>query len=578
LTSRDGRQTVVAATLGADADQTASSKAIITALHGLPGVVIGGSDVAGYQTGQQATKDLGIAEALAFPLLAILALLIFRGLATLLPLLVGGLSVLSTFLILRLVNEVLPLSTFALNLVIGLGLGLAVDYSLFLVARFREQLAAGDDVHAAVRTTVVTTGRTIIFSAVTVAAALACLTVFPQRFLVSMGIGGAVVALVAASAALLVLPAAFTLLGTRVARTVHGDDPDGPWYRLAAAVMRRPALVATATIVILVVLASPAPGVHWSGIDASVLPHSQSASVAQSDITRDFPGLSGAAPTLVVATADPSAGTALRAYATDLAAVPTVTSVSAPTRLAGDIWELTVADPADPISAAGQHVLSRLEAVVAPAPVLFGGPAADFHDQGAAIESRIPLALGLLIAITLIVLWIMTGSVVLPVKALLMNALTTAAATGILVFVFQHGRLSGLLSYTTQHGIEETDFVVLAALVFALSTDYGVFLLSRIKEVHDTGADDRQAIATGMQRTGRLITSASVLLAVAIGAFSTSKLLFLKEVGVGTAAAVLLDAFVVRALLVPSLMALLGPANWWSPGPLRRLFARIHVG
>jgi RND superfamily putative drug exporter len=211
-------------------------------------------------------------------------------------------------------------------------------------------------------------------------------------------------------------------------------------------------------------------------------------------------------------------------------------------------------------------------------PVAVGGQAADFHDQRAAIANALPFALAALAGVTLVILWLMTGSVVLPIKALVMNGLTAAAATGLLVFVFQDGRLTGPLGYTSQGGIEQTDFIVLAALVFALATDYGVFLLTRIKEARDGGLSDREAVAAGLERTGRLVTAAAILLAVAIGAFATSKVVFLKEVGLGTAAAVLIDAFVVRALLVPALMGLLGSWNWWSPGPLRRLHRRLGIG
>ena len=222
--------------------------------------------------------------------------------------------------------------------------------------------------------------------------------------------------------------------------------------------------------------------------------------------------------------------------------------------------------------------MQDVRALRAPAAVAVGGQAAEFHDQRAAIADSLPVALAVLAMTTLLILWLMTGSVVLPVKALVMNALTTAAATGLLVYVFQDGRLTGPLAYTSQGGIEQTDFLVLAALVFALSTDYGVLLLGRIKEARDKGLGDREAVASGLEHTGRLVTAAAILLAVAIGAFATSKVVFLKEVGLGTAAAVLIDAFIVRAALVPSLMVLLGWRNWWSPAPLRRLHARLGIG
>jgi uncharacterized membrane protein YdfJ with MMPL/SSD domain len=244
-------------------------------------------------------------------------------------------------------------------------------------------------------------------------------------------------------------------------------------------------------------------------------------------------------------------------------------------QLAPGTWEITLDSRADPISAAAQKAVAAVRATPSPVPVLVGGAAADFADQGASIAASLPAAIAILVVVTVLVLWLMTGSVILPVKTLLMNALTAAAATGLLVFVFGHGRLTGLLGYHSQGGIEETDFMILAALAFALSTDYGVFLLARISEARQPGVPERQAIAAGMQRTGRLITFASILLAVALGAFATSKLVFLKEVGVGTAVAVLIDAFIVRALLVPSLMAMLGRWNWWAPAWLVRVHRRI---
>ncbi len=581
LVATDGSSSLVVATLRAAPDPNTVVSNIETALHGRPDVLLGGADVAGVQLGKQAQADLGFAEAIAFPLLAILAFFIFRGVAALLPIAVGGMAVLATFLVLRLVNMALPLSIFALNLVIGLGLGLAVDYSLFLVWRFREEMRQDASTERALRVTMATTGRTILFSASTVAAALAALTVFPQRFLVSMGLGGAVVALVAAASALLIVPSLLVLLSRRISRA-RPPKPEGGWYRLANGVMRRPVLVAAGTTVLLLAIASPALGVRWSGIDATVLPTSQSARVVSDTVARDFPPANDANAILVVASAPASARPALASYAGRLAELPGIApgiaQASGPVALAPGTWEITLVGPADPISAAGQQAVTAVRALPAPVPVLVGGSAADFADQGTTIAATLPLAIAILVIVTVVVLWLMTGSVILPFKTLLMNALTAAAATGVLVFIFQDGRLTGPLAYTSQGGIEETDFLILAALAFALSTDYGVFLLSRISEARRPGVPEREAIAAGMQRTGRLITSASILLAVAIGAFATSKLVFLKEVGVGVAAAVLIDAFIVRSLLVPSLMALLGRWNWWAPAPLARLHQRLGLG
>ena len=578
LVSTDGRTSVVAVTLRSGTSTDTGVSQVQAALRGRRDVTLGGGDVAGKQVGEQALADLGFAEALAFPLLAILAVLIFRGVAALLPLAAGGLSVLATFAVLRAINAVVSLSVFALNLVVAVGLGLAVDYSLFLVWRFREELGRGADVPQALRITMRSTGRTVVFSALTVAVAMASLIVFPQRFLVSMGLGGAVVALVSAASALLITPALLVLLAPRVGKTRPAANGHGRWYRLARLVMRRPWLVAIATAGLLLLVASPTPGVRWSGIDATVLPHSKSARVVQDAVAREFPGLHAGQTIEVVALAPRAARGALERYAARLRALPGIATVSTPVTVGPGTWSMAAASPSDAISLAGQRVVNEIRATPAPARVLIGGPAADFADLQSSIANTVPLALAILVLVTTLVLWLMTGSVILPVKTLVMNLLTAAAATGILVFIFQQGRLTGPLAYTSQRGIEETDFLILVTVVFALSTDYGVFLLSRIKEARDQGAGDREAVAIGLERTGPLVTAASLMLAVAIGAFATAKVVFLKEVGVGTACAVLIDAFIIRTLLVPALMALLGRRNWWSPTPLTRLHSRLPLG
>jgi len=576
LVSRDGRSSLIAVTLRAAPDPNAVVSSIETALHGRREVVLGGSDVAGKEISAQASKDLGFAELLAFPLLAIIAWLIFRGVAAVLPIAVGGVSVLGSFVILRLVNEVVSLSSFALNLVIGLGLGLAVDYSLLLVWRFREELSTGADVRSALLTTLHTAGRTITFSAATVAAAMLTLTLFPQRFLISMGIGGAATALVSCAAALLVVPALLVLLAGRIGRVKPAPEGTGRWYRLAHLVMRRPGLVAAGTALVLLVIASPTLRVRWAGVDATDLPSGQSARVVSDALAREFPAQE-LNPITLAARAPASAGPQLDSYSHRLGTLPGVTGVQPPRYLGSHIWQIRLGAAGDPISSAAQRTIAQIRALPAPAPLLVGGSAASFVDQQASIASALPLALGVLALVTVVILWLMTGSVVLPVKALLMNALTVATATGVLVFVFQDGRLQSVLDYTGQRGIEQTDFLVLAAIAFALSTDYGVLLMTRIKEARDGGRDNREAIAVGLEHSGRVVSASAVLLAVAIGAFATSHIIFLKEIGVGALVAVLVDAFVVRSTLVPALMALLGEWNWFSPSALRRLHDWIGI-
>jgi uncharacterized membrane protein YdfJ with MMPL/SSD domain len=577
LLSKDGRATLLAASLYSSAEPNAAVDRLTKDFASSHDVQLGGPDVSTRQTNLQATKDLGFAELLAFPLLALLALLIFRGVAALLPLGVGVSSVLGSLVALRLINAGLPLSSFALNVVIGLGLGLSIDYSLILVSRFREELGAGAETAAAIATTMATAGRTVIFSSLTVAAATASLIVFPLRFLQSIGIGGAVVALSAAATSLLLLPALFVLLGSRLGAVKPAPVGRGLWHRLASAVMRRPGIVATATIAVLLLASAPTLHTKWSGVDASVLPPSQSSRVVSDTITREFPGASGT-PTVIAIGAPASAAPKLTSYAGKLARIADVSSVSAPRRLSRETWQLDVSTAGAPIGSTAQRALDHIRALHAPYPVAVGGQAAQFHDQQASIAASLPLALAILALSTLIILWLMTGSVILPIKALAMNALTVGAALGLLVLVFQDGRFTGPLAYTSQGGIESTDFLVLAAIVFGLSTDYGVFLLTRIKEAHDRGLSNREAVAVGLQRTGRVVTAGAVMVAVALGAFATSHVVFIKELGLGTAAAVLIDAFVIRALLVPALMALLKDWNWWSPAPLRRLHEWLNIG
>lgn len=557
--SRDGRTAVVAATLTADVDEEEAVSALEARF---PDLVLGGSAVASAQIGETVSEDLARAELLAFPLLLLLSLLFFRGRATVLPLVIGITTVLGTFLVLTVVNEVYALSIFALNLVIGLGLGLAIDYTLFLVTRFREELAS--DNAEAVRTTMRTAGRTVAFSAVTVAIALITLTVFPLGFLKSMGIAGAAVALVAAAASLVISPAVFTLWDSKLAVKPRRASRGG-WYRLAHAVMRRPGRVAIATGALMLLLTVPALRAVWTPVDASVIPAEKSARVVSDTLTRDFGGQDANPITVVVD--DP-------AKAAGFASLPGVREVSEPRRLEGSAWQVDVLATGQPEGEVARQVVHDLREDPT---ALVGGAAASFIDQQDAISSSLPLGVALLVGLTFIVLWLMTGSIVLPLKSIVMNALTVGSALGILTLVFQDGRFESLLGYTSNGGVEPTDFLVAAALVFALSTDYGVFLLGRIKEARDGGLGDREAVAVGVERTGAVVTAAAILLAVAIGSFITSSISFVQQIGVATATGVLIDAFIVRALLVPSLMGLLGKWNWWSPKPLSRLHARIGL-
>lgn len=553
-------------------------------------VTVGGLGLANAQVEKQVTADLARAETLAFPILFVLLLLVFRGpIAASLPLMVGGMTILGAFLALRLVALGTDLSIFALNLVTGLGLGLAIDYSLLVLSRYREEAGIHGHGTEAVRNTVVNAGRTVLFSSLTVTAAMASLLLFPQRFLYSMGYGGIAVTLVAALIALTVLPAVLRLLGPRIdwlsfrARRVPGGDPEGSepkagaWYRLAGAVMARPAAVAVATGAVLIALGLPFLGIRFTSVDASVLPRTASARVVAEALRTDFPAHTTSPLRIVVdGPADQAAASsALDGYRARLGRLTGVTTVLPAIQRGERTWELDLIPAGDPLSPASQRLVRDVRALSAPYPIHVGGEQANFVDLQSSLRDHLPGAILAVSLATLVLIFLMTGSVLIPIKTLLMNVLSLSAAYGILVLIFQDGRLQGPLAYTGQGALESTQPVLLFALAFGLSTDYGVFLLSRIKEGHDQGLSTRESVARGIERTGRIVTAAALLFCVAIGAFATSQIIFIKELGVGTAAAVLIDATIVRALLVPSLMALLGEWNWWAPRPLRHLYSRF---
>jgi uncharacterized membrane protein YdfJ with MMPL/SSD domain len=575
--STDGHDVLVTGTLSANADDQHVAQAALAAFAGRRDVVVGGAAVAGEQIGSTVGKDLGRAELLAFPLLLILSLIFFRGRATLMPLVTGVTTVLGTFLVLRGVNAFYGLSTYALNLVIGMGLGLAIDYTLFLVTRYRQELADGASEQQALRATMTRAGATVCFSAVTVACALATLVVFPEGFLKSMGIAGAIVAIVAAVAALTISPALLAIWGARVAKggAARAGSASGGWYRLAQRVMRHPGIVAAVTATLMLAAAVPALSVHWSSAsDSRVIPSSQSARVVADSVARQFPG-AGTQPLTVAIAAPRSSAAAVAAVSRRVSSLPGITGAVRPAYLGAGTWTIQAQLGGDQTGTRAQQDVKLIRGIDAPFGIHVTGQAAQFVDQQAAIASDLPLVLALLALLTFTVLWLMTDSVVLPIKAIAMNVLTVGAALTAAIVIFQHGNLTGVLGYTPDGGVETSSFVVAAALVFALSTDYGVFLLGRIKEQRDAGAGDREAVAAGVGATGRVVTAAAILLAVAIGAFATSEISFIQQIGVTVVTGVLIDAFVVRSLLVPSLMGLLGRLNWWSPRWMHRLHARI---
>jgi putative drug exporter of the RND superfamily len=585
MVSRDGTKSFVVAffeTLS-DRKQQLAAERLRDEFADDPGVSFGGEAPGNVDVASIVREDIAVAELIAFPFLFALGFWFFRGfVAALLPLAVGAVATAVALAGLRLANELTDISVFALNLVLGLTLALSVDYSLLLVSRYREELAARRDRAEALRATVASAGRTVVFSSTAIAAAMAALLVFPQRFLYSMGIGGIVVGAAAGAAALLVLPALLAVLGERVnalapaplqriAARQARPETEGGWYRLARFVMRRPAPIAVGCAAFLIALGIPFLSARYTPVDTSALPDGTESREVRETLEADFP------PNLTLplfAVLDGASEREADAVAGQIRELSGANRVDDPRRVGGA--RMIEISPRDgPRSEGAQGLVEQIRALPVPGELLLGGRAADYVDQQESIAAHLPLALGLLVVPTLLVLFAMTGSVLLPIKAVLMNAFVISAALGLLVLVFQDGRFEGLLGYESLGALDLSQPLVLLAVAWGISTDYGVFLLARIKEARDAGRSNDDAVALGLERTGRVLTAAALLICVALGAFSTSQIAFIKELGLGLAAAVLIDATIVRALFVPSLMALLGRWNWWAPAPLRRLHDRL---
>jgi RND superfamily putative drug exporter len=476
-------------------------------------------------------------------------------------------------------------SIFALNIITLLGIGLAIDYALFVVSRFREELAKGLDTPGAVAATMSTAGRTVAFSGLIVAVSLSSLLLFPQLFLRSMGFGGVAAVLVAMIAALTILPALLAVLGPRIdagkmpwRRTSSGSSAGntgdtGAWARIAGVVMRRPVMVFTAVTLGLLALGLPFLRVEWTDVDERVLPVGTESRSAAETVRADFPGQGVQQAEVVVsgAVSEPE----LTSYTDSLAAVAQVQDVTVAQR-SDEVTVLDVSYGLDAASPAARELVEQLREVPEPpgAEVLVGGTTAYFVDLLDSLGSTLPW-MGLMIAMAMLVLLFLAfGSVLLPIKAVLVNAISVTASFGVVVWVFQDGNLSGLLSFTPMGGIDATQPILMLAILFGLSMDYEVFLLSRIREQWDRTGDNTLAVTTGLQRTGSIITSAALLLAIVIGAFATSGITFIKMIGVGMLVAIVIDATVVRMLLVPAAMRLMGTANWWAPAPLARWWRR----
>ena len=530
----------------------------------------------------EVTADIAKAEGFSMPVLLILLLVIFGSLAAAsLPVAIGGVAILGSFTVLRLLTMATTVSIYSVNITTILGLGLGIDYGLFMVTRFREELHRQPTVEQAVARTVATAGRTVAVSGVTVAVALTSLMLFPEDFLRSMGYGGVATVAVDVLAALIVLPALLAVLGHRVnalriRRSVQRpprDESSGAWYRLARSVMRRPLVYVTVITIALLALGAPFLRISWGGTDARTLPAASTVRQVSQTLDSQFPVNSTDPIEALITGASGSA--AVTSYLHRIDAIPGVTG-SQVTGSKGDSTRVDVGYTPAPVSSAARHIVTQIRALAPPAgaTVLVGGTTAGLVDELASLGSVLPWMALLVCVSTFVLLFLAFGSVVLPVKAIVMNVLSLGATFGVVVWIFQWGHLSGLLRFTPTGSIDPTMPILMAAVIFGLSMDYEVFLLSRIRERYDQTGDNTVAVAAGLQRTGGVITSLALLLIIVVGAFSASGITFIKLMGVGMIVALLVDASVVRVLLVPATMRLLGRANWWAPRPLRRLYAR----
>jgi RND superfamily putative drug exporter len=587
LRSTDGSSALVVVDVDGDDDAVGDLGDLYAGTRGPITVGVGGEDAIDAAIEEQLGSDLARAESLAIPATLVLLVLVFGGVvAASLPLAMALVSVTGTLLALFAVAQVTDVSIYSINLTTALGLGLAIDYSLFIVSRFREELAAGRSSDDAVVRTVETAGRTVAFSALIVAASLSALLVFPLYFLRSFAYAGTAVVLSAAAGALLTLPALLAVLGPRVnawslrrraaARVGSGAD-GGFWPRLAGAVMRRPVPVATGVIVLLLILGSPFLRVNPGLPSYESLPESNEARQVAEALATDFDGNQSEQFAVVMprTNANGAGAEAVAAFADRVRAVDGVAEVTVESADAGS-W-LTVVPSVALVSPDGEDLVDDIRAIDAPFPFGVEGDAADLVDTKAAIYDRLPLALAIIGVTTFVLLFAVFGSLLVPLKAIVVNLLSLTATFGALVWIFQEGHLSGVLDFTATGQLDVAMPILMFCIAFGLSMDYEVFLLSRIKEEHDRTGDNTQAVAAGLARTGRLITAAALVLAITFAAFLTSGMSFMKLMGLGLALAIIVDATIVRGLLVPAVMRLAGEANWWAPAPLRRLQRRWGV-
>ena len=616
LLSRDGKTGLIVATLdGGENDAQKYAQALTEQVaHDRDGVTVraGGKAMIYAEITSQSQRDLLTMEMIAVPLSFVVLVWVFGGLvAAALPMVVGLLAILGSMSMLRLITFATDVSIFGLNISTALGLALAIDYTLLIISRYREEIAAGDGRDAALVRTMVTAGRTVLFSAITVALSMAAMILFPMYFLKSLAYAGIATVAFAAAAAVIVTPAMIVLLGDRLdsldirrllRRALNRPEPNPKpverqfWYRSTKFVMRRAVTIGLTVTAFLIFLGLPFLRIQFGNPDDRVLPRSASTHQVGDLLREDFPSNLNTAVSMVIPDAAGITPAELDRYAADLSRVPDVSLVSAPggtfvggnrvgppsapTAVAQGSAFLTVRSTTMLFSDASKAQLSRLHAVPTPAgrDVLIGGGAQVNRDNVYAITSRLPLVLALIGVITFVLLFLLTGSLVLPLKALVLNMLSLSAAFGALVWIFQEGHLDAF--GTTPTGTLEANMpVLLFCVAFGLSMDYEVFLVSRIREYwlasNQTRADNDESVALGLARTGRVVTAAASIMAIAFAALITAQVSFMRIVGLGLTLAVLVDATLVRMTLLPAFMRVMGRWNWWAPKPLARLHSRI---
>ena len=521
------------------------------------------------------SKDLGIAEAISVPIIFMLLLFVFGGLiASATPMIVALASIIGSLGIIYLISLFTGVSIFALNLITGMGLGLGIDYALLMVNRFREELHAGKDAEEAIVNTVRTAGKTVFYSGITVFITLASLTFFPLMFLKSFGYAGMSVVAMAIFAALVPFPAILALIGTRIDKYVVRKGAitpkaDGRWSQTARFVMKRPVAVVVLSLTVLTVIASPIRNIVFSQADARVMPASSPIAIANAMATTDFPGQEGNPIEFVIPNGSNKA-VEIEHFESFVSALPGIVRVTSP-EIVGTTARFTAVHAMNPRTNEAEALIKKIRALPAPAGLLVGGVAADYTDTQGGIAKTLPWAFGWIALGVLLLLFLFTGSIILPIKAVILNVLSLAAMMGAITWIFIQGHLTWLVgSFTNTHTIDTSMVILISVVTFGLSMDYEVFLLSRIKEEHESGLGNEDAVATGLQRSARIITAAALLLAIAFVAFVTSGVTNIKTLGFGVAFAVILDATIVRGLLVPALMRLFGERNWWAPNALKR--------